>query len=103
MDIGAGKILVAGGGGFIGGPLVGDLIRQRFEHPRRRLQTHRRVASDIPTGREYSVDLRELPACRAAVHDVRSVFNLAADMGDMGFIETHRRNACSRRSSARTC
>jgi hypothetical protein len=44
----------------------------------------------FPQAENISADLRELSACRAAVRDVRSVFNLAADMGGMGFIETHK-------------
>lgn len=36
------------------------------------------------------LDLREAAACRSAVRDMRYVFNLAADMGGMGFIELHR-------------
>ena len=37
-----------------------------------------------------SLDLRELPACRRAVKDAYWVYNLAADMGGMGFIENNR-------------
>ena len=37
-----------------------------------------------------SLDLRELPACREAVVDAAAVFNLAADMGGMGFIENNK-------------
>jgi hypothetical protein len=33
-------------------------------------------------------DFRDRDACREAVKDARYVFNLAADMGGMGFIET---------------
>jgi GDP-D-mannose 3', 5'-epimerase len=86
-----GKILVAGGGGFIGGHLVGFLIQQGHSDIR--------VADCKPLGEWHQVfpeaenvraDLRELAACRAAVRDVRFVFNLAADMGGMGFIETHK-------------
>jgi nucleoside-diphosphate-sugar epimerase len=44
----------------------------------------------FPQVENVSADLRELGACRAAVRDARWVFNLAADMGGMGFIETHK-------------
>jgi nucleoside-diphosphate-sugar epimerase len=37
-----------------------------------------------------SADLRELGPCRAACEDIDIVFNLAADMGGMGFIEHHK-------------
>jgi GDP-D-mannose 3',5'-epimerase len=86
-----GKVLVAGGGGFIGGHLVADLLRGGHSDIR--------VVDCKPPSEWYQVfpqveniraDLRELGACRAAARDVRYVFNLAADMGGMGFIETHK-------------
>src|SRR4030095_2878170 len=36
------------------------------------------------------LDLKEKDACYRAMKGVRYVFNLAADMGGMGFIETHK-------------
>jgi nucleoside-diphosphate-sugar epimerase len=84
-------VLVTGGGGFIGGHLVAELQRRGFEQIR---------AVDIkPLGRWYqehdgvdnvSADLREKDACYAAAEGISTVFNLAADMGGMGFIETHK-------------
>jgi GDP-D-mannose 3', 5'-epimerase len=85
-------IVVCGAGGFIGGHLVAALLRQGFS---------RICAVDIkPLERWYqrfhgvenigSVDLKELPACRQALRDAYWVYNLAADMGGMGFIENNR-------------
>jgi nucleoside-diphosphate-sugar epimerase len=87
----AGKILIAGGGGFIGGHLVADFLRTGHSNIR--------VVDCKPLSEWYQVfpqvenvcaDLRKLNACRAAVRDARYVYNLAADMGGMGFIETHK-------------
>jgi GDP-D-mannose 3', 5'-epimerase len=85
------RVLVAGGGGFIGGHLVAELRRRGFEKIR---------AVDLkPLGRWYqehdgvenvSADLREKEPCYAAADGATYVFNLAADMGGMGFIETHK-------------
>jgi GDP-D-mannose 3',5'-epimerase len=85
------SIVVTGGGGFIGGHLVAELQRRGFERIR---------AVDLkPLGRWYqqhdgvenvSADLREKDACYAATEGATTVFNLAADMGGMGFIETHK-------------
>lgn len=87
----AAPILVTGAGGFIGGWLVGHLLEQGYRRVR---------AVDMkPTSEWYQVfpeaeskvlDLRGHEACRAATKGMRYVFNLAADMGGMGFIETHK-------------
>jgi GDP-D-mannose 3', 5'-epimerase len=83
--------VVTGGGGFIGGHLVAELKRRGHERIR---------AVDIKElGRWYqehdgvenvSADLREKDSCFAAAEGATTVFNLAADMGGMGFIETHK-------------
>jgi GDP-D-mannose 3', 5'-epimerase len=86
-----GKVLVTGGGGFIGGHLVADLLRAGHSDIR--------VVDCKPLSEWYQLfrqveniraDLQQLDACRDATCDVRYVFNLAADMGGMGFIETHK-------------
>src|SRR6185437_3260730 len=83
--------VVTGAGGFIGGYVVADLKRRGHERIR---------AVDLkPLGRWYqehkgvenvSADLRDKEACYAAADGATYVFNLAADMGGMGFIETHK-------------
>ncbi|HZH26063.1 MAG TPA: NAD-dependent epimerase/dehydratase family protein [Azospirillaceae bacterium] len=83
-------ILVTGAGGFIGGWLVSRLQQQGA----------RVRAVDIkPLDQWYQVhdgaenvvaDLRDLAACRSAAKGARHIYNLACDMGGMGFIETHR-------------
>jgi nucleoside-diphosphate-sugar epimerase len=86
-----GKVLVTGGGGFIGGHLVAALIRDGHSDIR---VVDRKPFSDwyqiFPQVENVCGELRDLSACRAAARDVRYVFNLAADMGGMGFIETHK-------------
>jgi nucleoside-diphosphate-sugar epimerase len=44
----------------------------------------------VPGAENVVADLQDLDACRAAVRDVETVYNLAADMGGMGFIELNK-------------
>ena len=82
-----GRVLVTGGGGFIGGHLVADLLRQgrevRSVDCKPLEEWHQRF--DEADNRVLDVSLLE--ASREAVEGVSEVYNLAADMGGMGFIE----------------
>jgi GDP-D-mannose 3', 5'-epimerase len=84
-------IVVTGGGGFIGGHLVAELCRRG--HSRIRAVDYKpqdqwyQVFSDVDN---RVLDLRERDACVAAADGARYVFNLAADMGGMGFIELNK-------------
>lgn len=87
-------ILVTGGGGFIGGHLVADLIASGY--PRIRAVDIKPFAEwhqVFPEAENIQQDLREKEVCFDAVKGARYVFNLAADMGGIGFIETHK-TAC---------
>jgi nucleoside-diphosphate-sugar epimerase len=84
-------ILVGGAGGFIGGWLVRHLQENGF--------ADLRTVDIKPLDEWYQVlegvdnrvaDLRSLEACRDAVRGVKQVYNLACDMGGMGFIEANR-------------
>lgn len=84
-------IVVCGAGGFIGGHLVADLIQQG--HTRIRavdLKPLDRWYQQFPEAENLSLDLMELGPCRTAVKDAAWVYNLAADMGGMGFIENNK-------------
>lgn len=93
------KILVTGAGGFIGGHLVADLLRQG----------HDVMAVDIKPLKEWfqtpyrqegvfgiwdCTDLREHNSyCREVcdhLDEVDEIYNLAADMGGIGFIENNK-------------
>lgn len=84
------KILVCGGGGFIGGHLVKRLLDQG----------HTVRAADVKPLPEWyqqhlgaenlSLDLSQSDNCHRSCAGMREVFNLAANMGGMGFIERFR-------------
>ena len=84
-------ILVSGAGGFIGGHLVADLLEQGYERVRavdiKPVQDWYQL---LPQAENIQRDLRDKSACYEVSESADFVFNLAADMGGMGFIETHK-------------
>jgi GDP-D-mannose 3', 5'-epimerase len=82
--------LVAGAGGFIGGHLAARLVEQGVRvRGVDRKPIHQWYQT--PAGVDASqLDLSKLGACREAVRGVDTVYMIAADMGGMGFIETHK-------------
>jgi nucleoside-diphosphate-sugar epimerase len=85
------RILVCGAGGFIGGHLIADLRRQGH--------THLRAVDKKPLSEWYQrfddvenlhLNLELLPDCEKAIEGCDVVYNLAADMGGMGFIELNK-------------
>jgi GDP-D-mannose 3',5'-epimerase len=83
-------VLVTGAGGFIGGHLVGSLladghaVRAVDLKPERRWFQHHNGAINVVA------DLRLRDAAFAAVAETKSIYNLACNMGGMGFIESNK-------------
>src|SRR5271155_2391579 len=87
---GRGAVLVAGGGGFIGGHLARTLSERGVQVRSVDIKPLDEWYQ-IPEGVEArQLDLSARADCREAVRGIDTVYNLAADMGGMGFIETHK-------------
>jgi GDP-D-mannose 3',5'-epimerase len=82
--------LVTGAGGFIGGQLVRDLltkgipVRAVDKKPVSDWYYHSSQAENLVT------DLQRADSCDSVTKGVADVYNLAADMGGMGFIENNK-------------
>jgi nucleoside-diphosphate-sugar epimerase len=86
-----GKAVITGAGGFIGGHLVQFLKNEGFSDIRAVdqkplddwYQLHGNVENLV-------MDVQGLDACQFVCRDAEVVYNLAADMGGMGFIENNK-------------
>jgi nucleoside-diphosphate-sugar epimerase len=84
------RILVCGAGGFIGGHLVSDLLKDGFDV----------ICADIKplefwfqlsdNTLNYSLDLKEYENCLKVTEGVDYIYNMACNMGGMGFIENNK-------------
>lgn len=84
-------ILIAGAGGFIGGSLARYFHDQGFTHIRAVDKKPLPLwYQNVPGVECLCMDLSEPQNCKRAVEGAVEVYNLAADMGGMGFIENFR-------------
>lgn len=84
------EILVTGAGGFIGGHLVnffydsGYLVRAVDKKPLFEWRQLNRKTENL------CLDLYNVDSCKKAVKGITEVYNLAANMGGLGFLENNR-------------
>ena len=84
------KILICGAGGFIGGHLVNNLLKEG----------HKVICADnkpfdywfqfFQECKNYSLDLKEYDNCLKVSEGVDYIYNMACNMGGMGFIENNK-------------
>jgi len=85
------KAVVCGAGGFIGGHLVQNLLDNGVDVIRavdiKPFDEWYQVSNDV---QNLSLDLQDKNSCLKAVEGAHVIFQLAADMGGMGFIENNK-------------
>lgn len=91
MDLKGERAVVCGAGGFIGGHLVKGLQAQGIEVIRavdvKPLEEWYQITDGVEN---LSLDLKNQDACMRAAEGADLVYQLAADMGGMGFIENNK-------------
>jgi nucleoside-diphosphate-sugar epimerase len=84
-------VVVTGAGGFIGGSVVASLRERGVSQIRavdiKPIEYWYQKFDDVEN---LSLDLNEKGSCEVAVRDTDEVYNLAANMGGMGFIEKNK-------------
>lgn len=88
-----GLIVVGGGGGFIGGHLVAALQSEGKRVRAVDIKPKNEWYQVVPGVESVQADLKEIENCREVMQGANDVFQLAADMGGMGFIE-HNKALC---------
>jgi len=85
------RILVTGAGGFIGGWVINNLLKQGYNNIRgvdiKPLANWYQLFEKIEN---QSLDLKDPTNTFAVTIDIDTVYNFAADMGGMGFIENNK-------------
>ena len=85
-------VVVAGAGGFIGGHLVAALVKSGRRVRAIDIKPIDEWYQVFPQAENLQLDLSLREACNESLHDCEGaeVYNLAADMGGMGFIENNK-------------
>ena len=85
------KILVVGAGGFIGGHLVKKLVEYKNSVIAVDIKPKEYWFQDYENVQNYySMDMKEISNCRKVTKNIDYVFNMACNMGGMGFIENNK-------------
>lgn len=83
-------ILVAGAGGFIGGHLVKSLVDRGHKVRAVDVKPIELWYQKTDSAENIIANLEERDACFLAAKDCEEIYNLACNMGGMGFIENNR-------------
>ena len=85
------NILIVGAGGFIGGHLVKKLLKDGNKIVACDIKPKEYWFQDFEEAKNfYSIDMKDISNCRKVTKDIDYVFNMACNMGGMGFIENNK-------------
>lgn len=85
------NILICGAGGFIGGHLTSTLLNKGFKNIKAvDIKPFDQWYQKFDEAQNFQLDLQEKNACDKIMTGIDTVFNLAANMGGMGFIENNK-------------
>ena len=85
------KVLVVGAGGFIGGHLVKKILNNGNSVVTTDIKPKQYWFQDFDTAENhYATDMKDITNCRKVTQGVDYVFNMACNMGGMGFIENNK-------------
>lgn len=84
------QVLITGGGGFIGGHLVVHMLNKGYKVRSVDVKPMDQWYQVLDGAENVVADMKDLSECRKAAQGCHEVYNLAADMGGMGFIENHK-------------
>ena len=91
MNVRGKRVVVCGGGGFIGGHLAKRLLDQGASAVRSvDVKPFDQWFQKLPGAENLVLDLQERDSCYRAAKDMQVIIQLAADMGGMGFIENNK-------------
>jgi len=85
------KILIVGAGGFIGGHLAKRLLNDNNSIVATDIKPREFWFQEFETAENhYSMDMKDINNCRKVTKNIDYVFNMACNMGGMGFIENNK-------------
>ena len=85
------RILIVGAGGFIGGHLVKKLLNDKNFVVATDIKPKEYWFQDFDEAKNfYDMDMKDINNCKKVTQKIDYVFNMACNMGGMGFIENNK-------------